>query len=101
MVAPDSFVTNVHPLFTLAGGFHNRAIHLDGGLFKERLVLLLPNPHANFVEGILQEVNVMGLEASAEVTGGRRIRNPLGSNGVEEEFVVASKFDVLQRRSSA
>ena len=36
------------------------------------------------------------VEAAAEVAGGGRVGNPLGAQGVEEDLVVASQFDVFQ-----
>ncbi len=35
-------------------------------------------------------------EAAAEIAGGGRIGDAAGAQGVEEDFVVAAQFDVLQ-----
>src|SRR5271166_6197417 len=36
------------------------------------------------------------LEAAAEVAGGRRVGEALGTQGVEEDFVLAAEFEVLE-----
>ena len=43
MITPNSLVAHVHAGFALAGGLHNRAIHIDRRLIEEGILLLLPN----------------------------------------------------------
>jgi hypothetical protein len=59
--------------------------------------LLRPHLEADGVESILQRVDVGGAaEAPTEVAGGGGVGDTAGAEGVEEGFVVATEFDVLQ-----
>jgi hypothetical protein len=54
------------------------------------------------VESILQRVDGGGIaEAPAEVARRGGVRDAAGADGVEEGFVVAPQFDVLQTGASA
>ena len=51
---------------------------------------------AYVVEDVEQRVDILGLEASAEIASGGRIGNARGSEGVEEDLVLAAQFEILQ-----
>jgi hypothetical protein len=63
--------------------------------------LLLPEFHACVIEDVLEEVDFVGVETSAIITGGGGIGNAFGAEGVEKGGVVAAKFDVLETRTIA
>ena len=77
-------------------GVDQRAVQVDAGLGEERGGLPGPDLAADVVEDVEQRVDVLGLEAAAEVAGRGRVGNAAGAEGVEEDFVVAAQFDVLQ-----
>ena len=56
MITPDAFVAHVHAGFALASRFDDRSVHLDRRLIKERIVLLFPDIHTNFVESVLVSI---------------------------------------------
>jgi hypothetical protein len=101
MVAPLALVADVHPLFALAAGDHDRAVQVDHRLGEELRRLPLPDVEAGNFNGQLQIVQALGRETAAEVAGRGRIGDRLGPQGVEKDFVVAAQFDVLQARRVA
>jgi len=85
----------------LAGGFHQRAVHVDGGQVEEGVGLPLPDALANLVEDRLQRVNGRRREAAAEVASGGWIGDTAGAEGVEKIGVVATQFDVFEVAAAA
>src|ERR1700722_455864 len=96
MVAPRAVVGDVHALLAFAGGADQRAIGIDAGLVEEGVGLPGPGALADVVDGVEQRVHIVGLETAAEVASGGRIGNAAGAQGIEEDFVVASQFDVFE-----
>src|SRR5204863_9757662 len=58
--------------------------------------LLLPDADTHLVEGILQNVDGPLGETAAEVPGGGRIGDALGTQSVEVVDVIAAEFEILQ-----
>ena len=96
MVAPGAIVSDVDAFLALGGGGHQGAVGVEHGLIEERFGLLFPNTDANLVEDVLQKVDMVGLEAPAEITGRGRIWDAPGAEGVQEMDVVTAQLDVLQ-----
>lgn len=63
--------------------------------------LLLPHDPTGVVRDVMQRLQVLLGETSAEVTCGRRIGNAARTQGIEENLVVAEQFQVLQAGASA
>ena len=96
MIAPDAVVGDVHALLAFAGRLDHGAVHVDAGRLEERVGLASPDALAHVVEDVEQRVDILGPEASAEIAGRGRIGNARGSEGVEEDFVLATQFEILQ-----
>ena len=101
MISPLAFVVDIHSGFTLAGGNDEGAIGVDDGFLKEAVVLLLPHIGPSLVDGVHQFDDVVLGEAATEVTSGGGVGYRGNADGVEEDFVVAAQFDVLQASSLA
>jgi hypothetical protein len=58
----------------------------------------LPSPdlEPGLIEDVLERLDVLGGEAAAEVTGGGRVGDAVGTQGVEEDDVIASQLDVVE-----
>jgi hypothetical protein len=101
MVAPGAVVGDVHALFAIAGGSDQGAIHVDNGLLEEGGGLLLPNTDADVVKDVLQPIDLVRVETTAEITGSGWIGNPASVQGIEEDSVIAAELDVLQMSAVA
>ena len=62
------------------------------GPARRRVGLLLPQTDTNLVKGVLQEVDALGLEASAKVTCRGGIGDALGAEGIQEMEVLVPPF---------
>jgi hypothetical protein len=98
MVAPVTLVGDVHAFLALTPGGYEGAVAVDEGLLEELLGLLPPDREAGLVEDTHQALHILLGEAAAEISGGRGVRNALGSQGIKEDLVLAPKLDVLQAR---
>ena len=78
------------------GGRYQCAVHVDFSLGKELRRLLGPDFLPHLVKHVQQRAHVACVEAAAEVAGRGRVGNAPRPQGVEEHFVVAPQFDVLQ-----
>src|SRR5262249_28073998 len=96
VVTPGAVVSDVHALLALAGGSYQRAVHVDDGQRQEVVRLLPPEALADFVEDVLQGVDVGRGEAAAEVAGRGRVGDASGAQGIEKDGIVAAQLDVLQ-----
>ena len=56
----------------------------------------LPDLEPGLIEDVLEGLDVVGGEASAEVAGGGGVGDAVGPEGVEEDDVVASQLDVVE-----
>ena len=101
VITPSAFVGDVHSLLALAGGDHQRSVHVDRGPVEE--LRGLPGPHVqpSVVDGCHQRADVSLGKAAAEVAGRGGVGNPLGAQRVEEDLVVAPQFDVFQPNAVA
>ena len=97
---PLPFVIDVHSLFALSRGFDHGPVRVDDGLFEKLIGLLLPDLEAGLVEDFHQDQARQGIEAPAEVSGRRGIRNPLCAQSVQVNLVVPEQFEVFQARAS-
>src|SRR5208283_2764735 len=92
---------DVHPLLALAGGLDQKAVHVDTCLGEEVAGLLSPDAQADVVDDVLQEADGGLVEAAAEVAGGGGIGQAARAQSVEEDFVLATQFQVLQASAVA
>jgi hypothetical protein len=91
VVAPHAVVRQVHALLALAGRCDERAVPVDARrTFEEGGRLLLPDADTSVVDGVHQEMHVLGLEPPTEVARGRRIRDGPGTERIEKRGVVAT-----------
>ena len=96
VIAPGAVVGDVHALFALAGGGHQRAVHVDGRLLEEGVRLPRPDPDARVIEEVEQRQHVGAGKASAEVARRGRVGDAASAQGIQERLVVAAQLDVLQ-----
>ncbi len=97
MIAPLSFVIDVHAFFALAGGFHHRAIGVDHRLPRKTRRLLLPDLQPRLVEQRpSDDQSAAVVEATAEVTRRGRVRESRCSQGIQVRFFVAAEFQMIQ-----
>jgi hypothetical protein len=89
-------VGDVHAPLALARGFDQEAIHVEEGLVEEIGGLLGPHAHADIVDRILQLAEGGLIKAAAEVAGGGRVGEALGPQGIQEDFILAAEFEILQ-----
>src|SRR5260370_41860407 len=101
MVAPGAVVSDVDALFSLAVGTHHGAIQVDACLGKEVSGLVGPDLESGVVAEVLQGLDVLGAKASAEIAGRGRVGNAAGSQGVQEDFILAAGLDVFQTSTIA
>jgi hypothetical protein len=101
MVTPDAVVGDVHTDLALAGRLHERAIHVDACQFEEYRRLPSPDTLPNVIADVDQGMHVRSAETSAEIAGGRRIRNALSTEGIEVDFILATQFQILQASAVA
>ena len=87
---------DVHALFALAARFDQRSVGVDDGFVEKLFRLSPPDSQSRFVERLLQEVDLLLVEASAKVTRGGRVGNPSRAQSVEISLVVSEQLDVLQ-----
>jgi hypothetical protein len=84
------------PSFALGVGCHDGAIGVQDRLLAKGVGLLSPDPEPRFIDGVHQSEDIgLGREAAAEVAGGRRIGDSLGSQSIEVDLIVASQFEVF------
>ena len=96
MVAPPAVVGDVHPFLALGGGLDDGAVGVQDRLIEELVGLLGPDPQPRFIDGVHQGEDIgLGSEAAAEVAGGRRVRDPFGSEGIEIDLIVAPQLEVF------
>ncbi len=96
VITPGAVVGDVDAFFAAGAGGDEGAIDVDDGLVKEVGGLLLPDFDADQIEDALEGLDIIGGEASAEVTGGGGIGDAVGAEGVEEDEVVATQLDVVE-----
>jgi len=96
MVAPGPLVRDVHPRLALARRHHQRAVHVDRGAVEELRGLAGPDVQAGLVDRLQEAADVRLAEAAAEIAGRGRVGDALRAQGVEEDLVVATQFDVFQ-----
>ena len=96
MVTPCAVVGDIHATFAFTGRSHQSAVHVNGGLLEEGVRLSGPDLDADVIEDILERLYTRFGEAPAEVTCGGWIWDATSAEGIEEDFVVAAQFDVLQ-----
>src|SRR5262249_13800888 len=101
VIAPGAVVGDVHTLLALPLGGRQGAVHIDDGLLEEGVGLRGPGLQARVVDKVQQRVDVGAVKASAEVAGRGGIGDAACPQRVEEVFVLASQFEVLQTSAVA
>ncbi len=96
MIAPGTVIGDVDALFTTGAGGDQRAVGIEDGLVEEVGRLLAPEFEPSLIEDVLEGFDVVGGEAAAEVARGGGVGDAVGAQGVEEDEVVASLFDVVE-----
>src|ERR1022692_2598223 len=86
----------VHALLALSGGGRQSAVGIENGLLEKTGGLMFPDADADVVIEVLQDVDVVGIEASAKIARGRGIGNASCAEGVEIIDIGASQFEVLE-----
>src|SRR5260370_18741227 len=101
MVAPGAVVSDVDALCALAVGADQGALQVDACLGKEVSGLVGPDLESGVVAEVLEGLDVLGAKASAEIAGRGRVGNAAGSQGVQEDFILAAELDVFQTSTIA
>jgi hypothetical protein len=101
VVAPGAVVGDVHAPLALAGSLDQEAVHVEDRPVEEVVGVLGPHAHADVVGQVLQPAEGGLVEAAAEVAGGGRVGESPGAQGVEEDLVLATEFEVLQAGAAA
>ena len=96
VIAPGTVIGDVDALFTTGAGGDQRAVGIEDGLVEEVGRLLAPEFEPSLIEDVLEGFDVVGGEAAAEVARGGGVGDAVGAQGVEEDEVVASLFDVVE-----
>src|SRR5260370_31736938 len=97
MITPGAIVGDVHALLALAGGCHQRAVHVDHRQVEESSRLLLPDALADLVENVLKDVDVALGEAAAEVARGGRVGDAAGARNHQKNYIRPSQLPVFAR----
>ena len=100
MVAVLAVVGEVHSLFALGVTGHDGAIGVHDRLVEELGRLLRPDPQTDSIEDVHQGDDIGLGETAAEVPGGGRVGNSLGSQGVEVNLVITPQFEVLDSQAA-
>ena len=101
MITPGAVVGDVDALLAARAGGHEGAVDVDDGLVEEAGRLLFPELESDLIEDVLECLDVIGGEASAEVAGRGGVGDAVGAECVEEDDVVASQFDVVEASAVA
>ena len=96
VIAPGAVVGDVDALLAAGAGGDERAVDVEDGLVEEAGGLLLPELDPRLIEDVLEGLDVLGREATAEVAGGGGVGDAVGAEGVEEDDIIASQFDVVE-----
>ena len=96
MVAPLSFVRDVHPLLALASGRRHRAVRIEDRLLEKRRRLLTPHPKPHLVDHVHQRLDIRHREPPAKVARSGRVGNTLRPKGVQKDFIIPPQLDVIQ-----
>ena len=96
VITPGAVVGDIDALLAAGAGGDEGAVGVDDGLVEEVGRLLFPDLDPGLIEDVLEGLDVVGGEASAEVAGGGGVGDSVGAEGVEEDDVVASQFDVVE-----
>src|SRR5207249_3755134 len=89
-------VRDVHPLLAAGAGGDEGAVDVEDGLLEELGGLLLPDLEPGLIEDILEDLDIVGGEAAAEVASGGGVGDAVGPERIEEDDVVAAQFDVVE-----
>src|SRR6202022_354872 len=87
-------VGDIDPLLGARAGGDEGAVDVEEGLVEEVGRLLLPDLESGLIEDVLEGLDVVGREASAEVARGGGVGNAVGTERVEEDDVITWQFDV-------
>ena len=63
--------------------------------------MLLPHGQPRVVDDVMQRLQVLACEASAEVASGSGVGDAACAQGIEEDLIVAEQLQVLQAGASA
>jgi hypothetical protein len=96
VITPGAVIGDIDALFAAGPGGDERAVDVENGLVEEVGWLLLPDLESDLIEDVLEGLDVVEPEASAEVTGGGGVGDAVGVEGVEEDDVIAAEFDVVE-----
>ena len=78
MITPGAVVGDVDALLAARAGGHEGAVDVDDGLVEELGRLLAPELEPGLIEGVLQDLDVLRGEATAEVAGGGGVGDAVG-----------------------
>ena len=96
-VPPDALVGDVHSLLGRRVGLNDRGVRVDDRRLREEGGrLAAPHLQPGAVDRLLQGDDRGWVKAPAEVPGGRRVRQALDPQAIEEHLVAAARLDVLQ-----
>ena len=102
VVSPHALERQVHPLLALPERGHDRPIGVDPcGLLRQVTSAPLPDRQARLVDDAHEPSHGLAIKPTTEVRSGRRIRDRLGAEHVQERRVVAADLDVVEHVPAA
>jgi len=90
VIPPGAVVGDADACFVLSAGGDQGTVRVEDGAVEEGVRLLPPDADANIVVDVLQRVDVIAVEASAEIACRGGIGDALGAEGIEEADIVAA-----------
>ena len=82
-------------MLALPIGLGNGPVHIHKRFLQESFRLHFPSRQARPVDTLFQREDVCLAEAPGKISGGRRVRDPLGTQAVEENLILPPQFNVL------
>ena len=101
VITPRPVVGDVHPLLALAGGLDQEAVHVQEGLLEEGRGLVRPDLQTRVVDDVEEDLNAVRGKAATEVSRRGGVGEAAGTQGVQQDLIVAQEFEVLQASAAA
>ena len=101
VITPRPIVGDVHATLALARGLDQKAVHVQAGLLEEGRGLVRPDFQTRVVDDVEEGLNAVRGKAPTEVSRGGGVGEASSAQGVQQDFIVAKEFQVLQASAAA
>ncbi len=95
-VTPDAVVGDIEAFHLLGVRFHQRAVHVNQSLLKERSRLTLPDYQSRLIKDVEQRLHMVLFESATEISSRCRVRRPPRPQPIQVRFIRATQFHVFQ-----